>query len=234
MKKSAKKLAVITARGGSKRIPRKNIKHFVGSPIIKYSIDACLESNLFDEVMVSTDDLEIAEISKSFGAKVPFLRSEKTANDYATTMDVLREVLAEYQKMGQTFESMCCAYPCAPFLTTKMIKSGYEVFLEKEADILIPIVSFSYPMQRSFRIANGFLEYVYPEFVHSRSQDLEKRYHDVGMFYFYNVKNMFFNATEKAIKVVPFELPESQIQDIDSQEDWKMAEIKYKILKEME
>lgn len=232
MKKSTKKLAVITARGGSKRIPRKNIKHFVGSPIIKYSIDACIESGLFDEVMVSTDDLEIAEISKSFGANVPFLRSEKTANDYATTMDVLREVIEEYQKMGQTFESMCCAYPCAPFITHEMVKNAYEAFLEKEADLLVPIVSFSYPMQRSFRITNGLLEYVYPEYVQSRSQDLEKRYHDVGMFYFYNVNNMFVNPKESP-SLVPYELQESQIQDIDSLEDWKIAEIKYKILKEM-
>ena len=148
-------LAIITARGGSKRIPKKNIREFCGKPIIAYSILAALESKLFSEVMVSTDDLEIAEIAKQYGANVPFLRSEKTSDDFATTRDVLVEVLTEYEKRGQVFDHMCCIYPTAPFVTAQKLKVAYDTMIEHDADDISPMVRYSYPPQRSFYIRDG-------------------------------------------------------------------------------
>lgn len=222
--------AVITARGGSKRIPRKNIKNFLGQPIIKYAIEACLESQIFDEVMVSTDDYEIAEIAKKFGAKIPFMRSEKTSDDFCTTADVLNEIVQEYKKRGVKFDNLCCVYPCVPFLTSDLLKDAYNQFIEQDADSIIPVVNFSYPIQRALKIENEQLVFAQPEFINSRSQDLEKMYHDVGMFYYHKVKNM---TTIGGAKTVPYLMRESEIQDIDTLEDWKMAEIKYKVLEEL-
>ena len=185
MKNNFSKIAIITARGGSKRIPRKNIKNFCGKPIIAYSIEAAINSALFDEVMVSTDDAEIAEVSKKFGADVPFMRSEKNSDDYATTADVLNEVLDEYSKRGKNFEYMCCIYPTAPFVTAEKLQRAFNSLVEKNADVLIPVVKFSYPPQRSFILDDGFLKYKWSQYARSRSQDLEKFYHDAGQFYFY-------------------------------------------------
>jgi N-acylneuraminate cytidylyltransferase len=221
-------IAIITARGGSKRIPRKNIKEFFGQPMIKYAIDAALESKIFDTVMVSTDDKEIAQVAQKYGADVPFMRSEKTANDFATTMDVLLEVISEYKKMSIEFDTLCCIYPCVPFLKGDTLVEAYNVFNENNTDALMPVVRFSYPIQRALRINNTeLLEYVYPEYIKSRSQDLEPMYHDVGMFYFYKIISLFNN--NKKIKY--FEMKEIEIQDIDSEEDWHYAEMKYRILK---
>ena len=178
-------IAIITARGGSKRIPKKNIKNFCGKPIIAYSIEAALKSKLFDEIMVSTDDLEIAEVAKKYGANVPFMRSEKNSDDYATTADVLCEVLEEYSKLGQQFECICCIYPTAPFITSKRLIESFLKLKESKADMLTPVVKFSYPPQRSFILNNGLLEYKWPQYIRTRSQDLEEFYHDVGQFYFY-------------------------------------------------
>ena len=144
-----KKLAIITARGGSKRIPGKNIREFCGKPILAYSVEAAVYSGLFDEVMVSTDDREIAEIGKQYGARVPFYRSERTSDDYATTNDVLLEVLEEYEKRGEYFEAACCLYPTAPFVTAEKLKNAMELLLVSDADTLIPVVAFSYPPQRA-------------------------------------------------------------------------------------
>jgi len=221
-----KTIAVITARGGSKRIPRKNIKKFLGQPMIKYAIDAALESKIFDTVMVSTDDEEIANIAKKYGADVPFMRSEKTANDFATTMDVLLEVINQYKKMDIEFNTLCCIYPCVPFLKGDMLIAAYNSFTESNADALMPVVRFSYPIQRAMRInREGLLEYVQPEYINTRSQDLELTYHDVGMFYFYKVD--LLSMQNKRIKY--FEMKETEIQDIDTEEDWHYAEIKYRI-----
>ena len=224
-----KTIAIITARGGSKRIPRKNIKEFFGQPIIKYAIDAAIESKLFDVVMVSTDDEEIAQIAKQHGADVPFMRSKETANDFATTLDVLLEVMQEYKKINVEFDSLCCIYPCVPFLSGDMLVKAYDIFIKSENDVLMPVVRFSYPIQRALRINfDGLLEYVHPEHIKSRSQDLEAMYHDVGMFYFY--KNNSLLKQNKTMK--HFEMKESEIQDIDTEEDWRYAEMKYRILKE--
>ena len=220
-------IAIITARGGSKRIPRKNVKPFMGRPMIAYAIAAALESKLFDEVMVSTDDAEIAETAKAHGAAVPFLRSAATANDFATTADVLNEVIAEYAKLGVVFDEFCCIYPCVPLLTGELLCEAHEDFAASAADSLMPVVKYSFPIQRAVRRnAEGFLEYREPENKLKRSQDLEPMYHDVGMFYFH--KTASFCA--KNARMAMFEMPEERVQDIDTLDDWKMAEMKYKIL----
>jgi len=222
-----KSIAIITARGGSKRIPRKNVKPFMGKPMVAYAIGAALESKLFDEVMVSTDDAEIAEIAQAHGATVPFLRSAATANDFATTADVLNEVIAEYAKRGVSFDEFCCVYPCVPFLTGKLLVEAHAAFAASGADSLMPVVKYSFPIQRAVRLtAEGFLEYREPENAPKRSQDLEPMYHDVGMFYFH--KTVTFGQKGK---VAMFEMPEERIQDIDTIDDWKMAEMKYRLLR---
>lgn len=223
-------LAIITARGGSKRIPRKNIKEFCGKPIIAYSIDAALKSGIFDEVMVSTDDTEIAEIAKKYGAQVPFMRSAETSNDFATTMDVLKEVIGNYRdKLGKSFDYICCIYPTAPFVTINKIKTVFNLLKESDADQVVPVVKFSFPPQRCFVIDDkGVLSYKWPENKNTRSQDLEPLYHDAGQFYFY--KSNIFDENKVDIKAIPYILSDLEVQDIDNEEDWKIAEIKYHLL----
>ena len=138
-----RKLAIITARGGSKRIPRKNIRNFLGKPIIAYSIESAIKSGVFDEIMVSTDDDEIAEIAEEYGAKVPFKRSEATSNDTATTTDVIIEVLNEYKKRGFNFDYACCIYPTAPFITSDSLKIGFDKMLESQTEVAFPVVKYS-------------------------------------------------------------------------------------------
>ena len=222
-----KKIAIITARGGSKRIPRKNIKDFLGKPIMAYSIEAAIKSGIFDEVMVSTDDEEIAEIAKKFGAKVPFFRSEKTSGDFATTNDVLLEVIDEYEKRGETFDYGVCIYPTAPFVTPEKIKDAMEKLIEKKGDSLIPVVAFSYPPKRALVIRDEKLVFEYPEFIDARSQDLESEYHDVGQFYCFNINAFKQNKKLMLGNIVPYVVDEMEVQDIDNESDWKIAEIKY-------
>ena len=222
-------VAIITARGGSKRIPRKNIRDFCGKPIMAYSIVAARESGLFDEIMVSTDDTEIVEIARSYGASVPFLRSAETSDDYATTADVLREVLGEYEKRGRLFDWMCCIYPTAPFVTAKKLCDAFALLKERNANAVVPVVKFSYPPQRCFIIRNGLVQYKWPENVRVRSQDLEPFYHDAGQFYFWKVEKFSEGIIDNTI---PFILNEIEVQDIDNLEDWKLAEIKYRIMQE--
>lgn len=224
-------IAIIIARGGSKRIPRKNIKEFMGKPMITYAIGAALKSNVFDEVMVSTDDFEIAEIAKKNGAKVPFMRSEKTANDMAMTYDVLEEVIDEYQKIGRNFDNLACIYPCVPFLKSETLQNAYQIFINSKCNTLVPVVKFSFPIQRAFRIdENNFLQYREPENMLKRSQDLEPMFHDVGMFYFCKIEEMKRNKKLIGNKAAYIEMDEMQIQDIDNVSDWKMAEMKYRIM----
>lgn len=177
-----KNIAIIPARGGSKRIPRKNIKPFMGKPIIAYSIEAALQSGLFDEVMVSTDDEEIAEIACKYGAQVPFMRSAEMSNDYAGTADVILEVLRMYKEQGREFETVCCIYSTAPFVTPERLREAYGK-MNSEIDSVFTCVAYSYPIQRSLHIVDGKIGMVYPEYESSRSQDLETIYHDAGQFY---------------------------------------------------
>lgn len=225
-----RKLAVITARGGSKRIPRKNILPFLGKPIIAYSIEAAINSGEFDEVMVSTDDEEIASIAVRYGASVPFLRSAETANDYATTVDVLMEVLGEYAKRGQQFDILCCIYPTAPFVTDIKINNALEILMNSDADTVLPVVGYSYPPQRSLVKKEGFLTLKFPEYRTSRSQDLETYYHDAGQFYIMKVEAFMINKSIMQGKIIPFELPEMEVQDIDNITDWQIAELKYQFM----
>lgn len=231
MSDGIKTLAIITARGGSKRIPRKNIKSFLGYPIIKYSIDAALKAGCFDEIIVSTDDAEIAEISRKFGAKVPFMRSEATSNDFSMTADVIEEVLNEYGKRDQGFDYVCCIYPTAPFLSPERLKNGFERLKETGADSAIPVVRFSYPIQRALKVEDGRLLMIWPENLNKRSQDLMPAFHDVGQFYWLNVKSFLKEKVLFGKYTVPIEVPESEVQDIDNEEDWLIAEMKYRILK---
>lgn len=225
-----KNLCIIPARGGSKRIPRKNVKPFLGKPMLAYSIEAALATGLFDEVMVSTDDEEIANVARQYGAKVPFMRSAETANDKATMEDVIEEVIIKYQELDKLFDNFCCILATAPFITSTLLLESYKKYSSSNGDSLVPCIRFSYPVQRCLRVKNGFLAMREPEHIHSRSQDLEPMFHDSGLFYW--MKNDVF-MEEKEIfceKACLFEIEESKCQDIDTEEDWKIAEMKYKIL----
>ena len=225
-----KTLAIITARGGSKRIPRKNIRDFLGKPVIAYVIDASIKSNLFEEVMVSTDDSEIAEVAQKYGARVPFMRSAENSDDFATTDDVLVEVLEEYKKLGKNFEYACCLYPTAPFVTPQRLQQAFKLLVESQADSVFPVVAFSYPIWRSLRIENGRLVMNFPENLNKRSQDLAIAYHDAGQFYFFRVENFLTKRKIFSDFSLPLLVSELEAQDIDNETDWKLAELKYRLL----
>lgn len=223
-------LCVIPARGGSKRIPRKNIRDFLGKPIIAYSIEAALNSGLFDEVMVSTDDTKIAEVARKYGANVPFMRSSKNSNDNATTVDVMMEVVENYREKDITFDNLCCIYPCAPLVSVDLLKNAFELMIEKQFDSVFPVIEYGFPIQRSVKVENSLIAFAYPEFKMTRSQDLEKRYHDAGQFYFMNILKTVKNnqlITENSGAVI---ISEIEGQDIDNEIDWKLAELKYKLI----
>lgn len=227
-----KKIAIITARGGSKRIPKKNIKEFCGKPILAYSIQAALDSGLFDEVMVSTDSEEIAEVARKYGANVPFMRSEKTSDDFATTADVLLEVLEEYEKRGQIFEYMTCIYPTAPFVTPEKLQQAMKRIQQEQAVMVLPVVAFSYPPQRGYIIENQHLQMKWKENFSKRSQDLEPLYHDCGQFYVYEVERYRQRKGLITDEIVPIIVDDLEVQDIDNESDWKLAELKYKLMTE--
>lgn len=224
-----KKLAIITARGGSKRIPRKNTKEFCGKPILCYSIDAARDAGVFDEIMVSTEDKEIAQIAKEAGASIPFLRSEKNAGDYASTDDVIMEVLNSYQEIGQSFEAFCCLYPTAPFLSGERLRSAMALL--DQAEGVMPVVPFSYPPQRGLLIGKeGYVKWQFPEYATTRSQDLPQIYHDCGQFYACRTEAFLKAQTTDVEHLLPLVLTEMEVQDIDTPEDWAIAEMKYRML----
>ncbi|MCI6020250.1 MAG: pseudaminic acid cytidylyltransferase [Clostridia bacterium] len=226
-----RKIAIITARGGSKRIPKKNIKEFCGLPIIAYSIRTALGSGLFDEVMVSTDSEEIAETAKKFGANVPFMRSADNSDDYATTEDVILEVLQRYRELGTEYDYVCCIYPTAPFVTEAALAEAMAKMEKYEPSVVIPLVQFSYPPQRCFVVDDrGYARFKYPQYVRTRSQDLEKQYHDAGQFYIYNSDRLIAANGIIEDDFMPIIMPELLVQDIDTEDDWKIAEMKYKII----
>ncbi|SDG75516.1 pseudaminic acid cytidylyltransferase [Winogradskyella thalassocola] len=227
-----KKIAIIPARGGSKRIPRKNIKFFLGKPIIAYSIEAALKSNLFDEVMVSTDDKEIAKIAIEYGAKVPFLRSEVNSNDVATTIDVIAEVIEAYKKVGQVFDYTCCIYPCAPFVTEQILTSSYKKLKFDNLDCVFPVLKYGHPIQRALKVlVNHRIKMIAPENMQLRTQDLEASYHDLGQFYMFKTDKMITQNRLWNDNTGYIELKEIESHDIDTVDDWEMAEFKYKYLK---
>lgn len=226
-----KTLCIIPARGGSKRIERKNIKEFAGKPIIAYSIEAAVQSGCFDEVMVSTDDEEIASIAESHGAKVPFMRSEKTANDFATTADVIFEVLDRYAESDCEFDAICCLYATAPFVTSERLKEGFSILESGKADAAFTCVEYSYPIQRSLYVnEQGRILMKFPEYAKSRSQDVQKSYHDAGQFYFTTVKALRECGSLWGPDTMPIVLPEMEVQDLDTLQDWELAELKFRFL----
>ncbi|HVW20869.1 MAG TPA: pseudaminic acid cytidylyltransferase [Opitutaceae bacterium] len=227
------KVAIITARGGSKRIPRKNIREFCGRPIIAYSVAAALQSGLFDEVMVSTDDLEIAEVARAHGAEVPFLRSPETSNDHATTADVLLEVLERYTQNSRHIAIGCCIYPTAPLLQPRRLAEALAVLEADSArSTAFPVTRFSYPIQRALRLKGAEVSLFQPEYRSIRSQDLEPAYHDAGQFYWFRAEPFRVSRTLMGPGAAAIILPEEEVQDIDNEEDWTMAEIKYRLLNE--
>lgn len=225
-----RRIAVITARGGSKRIPRKNIRDFCGKPILAYSIEAALASGSFDTVMVSTEDKEIAEIAEGYGAEVPFFRSGRNADDFAATRDVLREVLEEYESRGERFDVMCCIYPTAPFVTAQRLREAAELLEKNGADSVLPVVRFSFPPQRCVIVKDGAVQFKWPEYAQARSQDLEPYYHDAGQFYCLKVESFREQNVMVMKRTIPLILSEMEIQDIDTEEDWRLAELKYRLL----
>lgn len=225
------RIAIIPARGGSKRIPRKNIKEFCGKPILAYSIEAALNSKLFDEVMVSTDDTEIADIAKKYGVSVPFLRSAETANDFAILKDVLNEVIAKYKELGKSFDEFCCILPTAPLIETSDIVKSHKILEAEKCVSVIPVVKYSYTIFRSLKIENGKLSMNWPENYSKRSQDLPDAYHDAGLFYWYNKKYFEEKIAGFGENACPYILDEEKVQDIDTLDDWRIAEMKYNMLK---
>ncbi|MDR3598766.1 pseudaminic acid cytidylyltransferase [Clostridium sp.] len=224
-------IAVIPARSGSKRIPNKNIKKFLGKEIISYSIETAKKSGLFTEIMVSTDSEEIAMIGKKYGAKIPFLRSLENSNDYATTADVLLEVLREYEKLGSRFEFLCCLYPTSPLITVEKLVESYKILIESKADSIIPIVKYSFPIQRAFRLKeNKKIEYIWPENSLKRSQDMDESFHDCGSFYWTRTSSLIEGKKLITENSIGYILPEMQAQDIDTLTDWSLAEQKYRII----
>lgn len=230
MKTKINAVAIITARGGSKRIPGKNIREFMGKPMLIYAIEAALRSELFREVMVSTDDEEIARIAREAGAVVPFMRSAETANDFATTDDVLMEVLETYEKRGETFDYMACIYPTAPFVTAGKLMEAMKLLVEKNASGVMPVVRYSFPPQRGMAIRDGKLVYCYPENAMKRSQDLEPVYHDSGQFYCYHVERYRACRGDLPDGYYPIVVPEAEVQDIDNLSDLELAEMKFQMM----
>jgi len=221
-------IAIITARGGSKRIPRKNIKEFMGKPMLAYAIEAAINSEIFDTVMVSTEDNEIAEVAKQYGAEVPFMRSNRTASDYATTFDVIDEVICEYKKLGKKYNTLCCIYPCVPFLESKTLKDAYEKM--KGHDALIPVCKYPVPIEWAMKIENEILVPNDRDAQNMRSQDIEPKYFDVGMFYFCKTDAMYQHNSLTPDDTTAYIIDEKECQDIDTPDDWAIAEMKYKVM----
>lgn len=223
-------LAIIPARGGSKRIPRKNIRYFCGKPIIAYSIKAAQDAGCFDEIMVSTDDEEIAEISKYYGASVPFFRSPETSNDHAGILEVLEEVVESYRSsFEKNYDTICCILPTAPFIQINDILKAKSIFENKGFDSTFPLVKFSYPILRSLKIEDGKVSMNWPEYYQERSQDLPDSFHDAGQFYWINAPTCFAKKSVFTENIGGIEISELYAQDIDTDEDWKIAEIKFKL-----
>lgn len=223
------RLAVIPARGGSKRIPRKNIREFCGKPIIAWSIEAAFQSKCFDQVIVSTDDPEIADVARRFGAEVPFLRPAELADDYTGTAAVVRHAIEWFEENEVTYEEVCCIYATAPFIRAEDIRSGLEILHSGNADYAFTVTSFPFPIQRAVKItSSGRIEMFYPEYYNARSQDLEEAFHDAGQFYWGKSSTWKEGTLMFSDKTVPIILPRYRVQDIDTLEDWDRAEMMFK------
>lgn len=225
------RLAVIPARGGSKRIPRKNIKPFCGKPMIAWSIEAALASGCFDAVTVSTDDAEIAEVARHYGADVPFMRPAELSDDYAGTVPVLRHATEWFIANGQAPEQVCCIYATAPFVTGEDIRRGLDALSNNDCDYAFSVTSYAFPIQRAIRITPADrVEMFNPEHFNTRSQDLEEAYHDAGQFYWGRVSAWLEGKILFGTYAVPVKLPRHRVQDIDTPEDWERAEWLFKAM----
>ena len=226
-------ICVIPARGGSKRIPRKNIKEFNGKPIIAYSIEAALKSNCFDQVIVSTDDDEISEVARKYGAKVPFIRPDELSTDYAGTIPVIKHAIEWVEDNNNSIENVCCLYATAPFIQSKTIYKSYQQLKNSKADYCFSVTSFAFPIQRAIKIIHdNTVSMFYPEFFSTRSQDLEESYHDAGQFYWGRARAFKDELQIFSEVSTPYILPRYLVQDIDTIEDWTRAEIMYRVLQE--
>jgi len=221
-------VAIITARGGSKRIPNKNIRDFCGKPILSYSIATALESGLFEEVMVSTDSEVIADVALNCGAKVPFMRSPRNSDDFAGTADVIAEVLESYRRAGRDFAIGCCLYPTAPLLTVETLRRGYDLFCDGNYDVVFPVLRYSYPIQRSLRLSEKQqASMLWPENYSKRSQDLEPVYHDAGQFYWFRAGHIAQSRKLFGENCGGLVIDDLLAQDIDHESDWQLAEFKF-------
>ena len=221
-------IAVIPARSGSKRIKDKNIKNFLGRPIISYTIKKLIDSRIFDRVYVSTNNKKIANLSTKFGAEVPFLRSKKLGGDNVSTVDVISEFLLKLNIPIIKVKVVCCVYPCTPLMETKDIKKGIHLFLKQKKSFVYPVLKYKHPVQRSFTITNtGKVKYFLPKFEHYKTQDLKQTYHDAGQFYISNPTN-WIKKKKMHSDSTCFEINNFNAVDIDDEDDWKMAEFIYK------
>jgi len=224
-------IAIIPARGGSKRIPRKNIKLFCGKPMISYPIQAAKECGLFDRIVVSTDDEEIAEVSRTYGAETPFKRPKNLANDYATTSEVIKHSITELSGGNEEINLVCCLYPTAPLVHPKYLIEGHDKVIASDKIFSFSVTSFSFPIQRAIRVApNDVVEAIWPENIKARSQDLEPTYHDAGQFYWGRPEGFMDDMPIFSDLAIPIILPRYLVEDIDTPEDWKRVELMYRAL----
>lgn len=224
-------VAIIPARGGSKRIPRKNVKDFCGKPMIAWSIEAALQSNCFDQVLVSTDDQEIAEIARSYGAVSPFMRPQELSDDHTPTAAVVRHAV-EWFKHREIFPgSICCIYATAPFVAADDIRNSYLMLKSQRSDYVLPVTSFPFPIQRALHIEEDqLLRMMTPQFFSTRSQDLDEAYHDAGQFCWGTSESWLEGKPVFEARTLPLIIPRHRVQDIDTEEDWLRAELLFKAL----
>lgn len=228
-------ICVIPARGGSKRIPKKNIKEFNGKPIIAYSIEAALESNCFSQVIVSTDDIEISEVARAYGAHVPFLRPDELSDDYVGTIPVIKHTIEWMEENNFSIENVCCLYATAPFIQSKILSEAYQQLKDSSADYCFSVTSFSFPIQRSIKIVKGGkVNMFYPEHFNKRSQDLEDAYHDAGQFYWGKAQAFKDEIIVFSEASSPYILPRYLVQDIDTMDDWLRAELMHQVIQILE
>lgn len=225
-------IAVIPARGGSKRIPRKNIKMFYGKPIIAWSIETAQKSLCFDKIIVSTDDEEIATIAQKYGAEIPFFRPSSLSDDFTPTIPVIKHAIEWFINDGKLIDYACCIYATAPFVAIEDIKKGYQTIRNNDANYVFPVAKYPFPIQRALRINDsGYTEMYYPDHFNTRSQDLEESYHDAGQFYWGKSSAWVGEKPIFSSSAIPLLLPNSRVQDIDTQDDWNKAEVMFDIYK---
>ena len=225
------KLAIIPARGGSKRIPHKNIKNFFGKPIIAWSIETAQRCSCFDRIIVSTDDVEIANVARQYGVEVPFVRPKELAGDFVGTIPVIRHGIEWFESQGVHFDEVCCLYATAPFITADDILEGLDILYSQNSDFTLAITGFTFPIQRAVKIdSSGYLEMFQPNHFNTRSQDLEQAYHDTGQFCWGRTNAWKHDRPFFSQKVAPLILPTYRVQDIDTPEDWERAEQIFRLI----